>query len=115
MASTGRISASMWTHSKVSVLFICLMSCADNLLGNEKDYIVVSLVRTKGLGFLDDFRRTNVMLTRCKKGMYICSSWGFVMQKAANTLVGMMAAKWGDDPEKLWFTPESLVTVDPVS
>ena len=44
-----------------------MLTC--DTLGNERDYIIVSLVRTRGLGFLDDHRRTNVMLTRCKRGM----------------------------------------------
>ncbi|KAI0359865.1 hypothetical protein OH77DRAFT_1365274, partial [Trametes cingulata] len=69
----------------------------DSYQGNEKDFIIVSLVRSRGLGFLEDYRRTNVMLTRCKRGMYIVTSWGFVWDKAAHTLVGRMAAAWGDE------------------
>lgn len=75
------------------------------ILGNEKDYIIISLVRSYGLGFLDDFRRTNVMLTRCKRGMYIVTSWNFVQTRAHNTLVGRMAAKFGDE---VWINPEHL-------
>lgn len=65
--------------------------------GNEEDYIIISLVRTRELGFLTDLRRTNVMLTRCKKGMFICSKWDFVTGVAANTLVGQMAKHWGEE------------------
>lgn len=78
-------------------------------LGNEEDYIIISLVRTHELGFLTDLRRTNVMLTRCKKGMMICSKWDFVMGVAANTLVGQMADYWGKDYWKaawMWDEPE---------
>ena len=78
-------------------------------LGNEEDYIIISLVRTHELGFLTDLRRTNVMLTRCKKGMYICSRWDFVKGVAANTLVGQMAKNWGKNYWKAawdWDEPE---------
>ncbi|KXN88607.1 Regulator of nonsense transcripts 1 [Leucoagaricus sp. SymC.cos] len=40
----------------------------DSFQGNEEDYIIVSLVRSKEIGFLKSQRRTNVMLTRFKKG-----------------------------------------------
>lgn len=67
-------------------------------LGNEADNIIISLVRSKDLGFLKDLRRTNVMLSRCKKAMFICSSWDFLMDgKGAQSLVGKMAAAYGDE------------------
>lgn len=69
-------------------------------LGNEDDYIIISLVRSKEPGFLDNLRRTNVMLTRCKRGMFICANKKFLIEgKGKNTLVGKMAAEWG---EKGW-------------
>lgn len=64
-------------------------------LGNEDDYIVVSLVRTKKLGFLDDQRRVNVMLTRCKKGLIICAKRSFVEGPAQDCLVGRLAREIG--------------------
>ena len=63
--------------------------------GNEDDYIIISLVRSEKLGFLTDERRVNVMLTRCKTGMIICSSRTFLRGPAADTLVGKMFAKFG--------------------
>ena len=78
------------------------------LSGNEKDYIIVSLTRTSGLGFLKDLRRTNVMLTRCKRGMYIVTKWEFVYGVAADTLVGRMVSQWGKD---VWINPDHL-TID---
>ncbi|KAG6332525.1 hypothetical protein ID866_6562 [Astraeus odoratus] len=39
----------------------------DSFQGNEDDHIIVSVVRTFKIGFLQNERRTNVMLTRCKR------------------------------------------------
>jgi hypothetical protein len=64
--------------------------------GNEEDHIIVSLVRSQRVGFLKNVRRTNVMLTRCKKSMIICTSRDFVTNgEAADTLVGKLAAAMG--------------------
>lgn len=60
--------------------------------------IIISIVRSQGLGFLKDLRRTNVMLSRCKKAMYICSSWDFLVGGVgANSLVGRLASHCKDD------------------
>ncbi|KIY44152.1 hypothetical protein FISHEDRAFT_52091, partial [Fistulina hepatica ATCC 64428] len=68
----------------------------DSFQGNEADYIVISLVRVKGLGFLNNMRRTNVMLTRCRKGMIIVTNKRFLQTIAADTLVGKLAQELGD-------------------
>jgi len=66
--------------------------------GNEEDHIIISLVRSDGVGFLKNARRTNVMLTRCKKSMIICTSRQFVTRgKATSTLVGKLAAAIGPE------------------
>lgn len=62
----------------------------DSFQGNEEDYIVISLVRSTALGFLADLRRTNVMLTRCKKGMIICTSQKFMKRAGCESLVGSL-------------------------
>ena len=68
------------------------------ILGNEEDVIIISVVRTHGLGFLQDLRRTNVMLSRCKKTMYICSSWDFLVGGVgAKSLVGRLAMHCKDE------------------
>lgn len=70
----------------------------DSFQGNEEDHIIVSLVRTQGVGFLKNSRRTNVMLTRCKISMIICTNRDFVTRgKAAGTLVGQLALTMGPD------------------
>ncbi|GJE88613.1 AAA domain-containing protein [Phanerochaete sordida] len=69
----------------------------DSFQGNEEDNIIISLVRSSELGFLNDLRRTNVMLSRCKKAMFICTSWDFLVAgKGAKSLVGRMAEAYGD-------------------
>jgi superfamily I DNA and/or RNA helicase len=86
------------------------------LLGNEDDHIIISAVRTKKVGFLQNLRRNNVrlsffivlptyqsfvpsqvMLTRCKKSMVICTNRTFLTtnKSAQKTLLGKMAATWG--------------------
>ena len=39
----------------------------DSFQGNEADHIVISLVRTKKMGFLTQMERANVLFSRCKK------------------------------------------------
>ncbi|KAH9058402.1 P-loop containing nucleoside triphosphate hydrolase protein [Lactarius vividus] len=79
----------------------------DSFQGNEDHYIVVSLVRTKELGFLSNLRRTNVMLTRCQRGMYIVSSKAFLQERGASSLVGQMAAELGNLPGA-WLTQKDI-------
>ncbi|RDB26163.1 Regulator of nonsense transcripts 1 [Hypsizygus marmoreus] len=69
----------------------------DSFQGNEQDYIVISLVRSRECGFLTNLRRTNVMLTRCKKGMFIISSRKFITGVGAPTLVGTLAEQVGSE------------------
>ncbi|KAG7451250.1 uncharacterized protein BT62DRAFT_409636 [Guyanagaster necrorhizus] len=68
---------------------------SSHMAGNEDDYIIVSIVRSKKLGFLVNERRVNVMLTRCRKGMIICSSRAFLDGIASESLIGGLAARMG--------------------
>ncbi|KAF9649274.1 hypothetical protein BDM02DRAFT_3095010, partial [Thelephora ganbajun] len=61
----------------------------DSFQGNEADNIIISLVRSRGLGFLDNERRMNVMLSRCRQSMLICSSQKYLsLPDVRGTLVG---------------------------
>nr|GAT55280.1 predicted protein [Mycena chlorophos] len=71
--------------------------CVDSFQGNEDDYILLSLVRTSNIGFMNEERRVNVMLTRCKVGMKIYSSREFVLGKAKKTLIGKLARSMGEE------------------
>ncbi|KAI6095153.1 AAA domain-containing protein [Pisolithus sp. B1] len=67
----------------------------DSFQGNEAEHIIISVVRSDKLGFLANQRRTNVMLTRCKKTMAICTSQAFVQGPAASTLIVQLASALG--------------------
>ncbi|KAF9456618.1 AAA domain-containing protein, partial [Collybia nuda] len=77
----------------------------DSFQGNEEDYIIISLVRSRELGFLNNLRRTNVMLTRCKKGMFIVSSHRFLDGVGSTTLVGTLMEKMGSNA---WLEMEDI-------
>ncbi|KAL4064433.1 AAA domain-containing protein [Scleroderma citrinum] len=70
----------------------------DSFQGNEGDHIIVSVVRSNNIGFLQNERRTNVMLTRCKQSMIICTSRAFMSRPQVScTLFGRLAASLGPD------------------
>ncbi|EPT05584.1 hypothetical protein FOMPIDRAFT_40729, partial [Fomitopsis schrenkii] len=68
----------------------------DSFQGNEEDYIIISVVRSNKPGFLTNLRRTNVMLSRCKRGMVICTSREFMKGSGKSSLVGKLAQEWPD-------------------
>ncbi|KAJ7170756.1 AAA domain-containing protein [Mycena crocata] len=69
--------------------------CVDSFQGNEDDYMIISIVRTERIGFLAEQRRVNVMLSRCKKGMVICTNRTFMQGAAKGSLVGLLASEIG--------------------
>ncbi|KAM0673348.1 hypothetical protein GVAV_003037 [Gurleya vavrai] len=55
------------------------ISTVDSFQGQEKDIIIFSLVRSNDdeeIGFLEEIRRTNVAITRCKKGLFVVGDSG---------------------------------------
>ncbi|KAG8213318.1 P-loop containing nucleoside triphosphate hydrolase protein [Butyriboletus roseoflavus] len=68
----------------------------DSFQGNEEDYIIISLVRSRDLGFLEDKRRMNVMLSRCKRGMVIFTNKAYIDKYAGpgKSLVGELSCNW---------------------
>ena len=81
----------------------------DSFQGNEEDHIIVSIVRTSSPGFMKNQRRTNVMLSRCKKSMMICTHRGFLQNRSvAGTLVGQLAKE--HVPRTGWVTLQDLAT-----
>ncbi len=59
----------------------------DEFQGSQADVVVVSLVRNndekigKGLGFLADRRRVNVLLSRAKHKLLLVGSWNFLVSR----------------------------------
>merc|ERR1712129_116170 len=47
------------------------ISTIDQYQGQQNDYILLSLVRTKSLGYLRDVRRWIVALSRARLGLYV--------------------------------------------
>ena len=81
----------------------------DSFQGNEADHIIVSIVRTTAPGFMKNNRRTNVMLSRCKKSMIICTNRDFLQKmRVAETLVGRLARD--HVPKTGWVTLGALAT-----
>jgi len=56
------------------------IASVDEYQGGEKNYIIISTVRTKKIGFLSDERRLNVSITRARFGMIICGNSDLLMQ-----------------------------------
>lgn len=64
-------------------------------IGEEADFIIVSVVRTSGPGFLVSRNRVNVMLTRCKAGLIIVTSRAFMkLRSVEDTLLGQLCTHW---------------------
>ncbi|ESK87246.1 atp-dependent helicase nam7 [Moniliophthora roreri MCA 2997] len=81
----------------------------DSFQGNEENIIIISLVRSRAIGFLDNLRRTNVMLTRCKRGMIIVTSRAFLEGAGAVSLVGDLKRHLEDNlKERAWLSEDEL-------
>lgn len=67
----------------------CLrLSTVDNFQGEEADIVLISTVRCNNegkLGFLASSNRSNVMLTRARKGMYIIGSASTILSSPEST------------------------------
>jgi senataxin len=64
----------------------------DSFQGGECDVLLISVVRTNGVGFLDDICRLNVALTRAKQSLIICGNFKSlkVSKKCSNKIVNIM-------------------------
>ncbi|KAH9856810.1 AAA domain-containing protein, partial [Lenzites betulinus] len=68
----------------------------DSFQGHEAKYVIISAVRTTAPGFLRSRNRTNVMLTRCERGMVLVSKRDFLGGTGAGrkTLMGELLQHW---------------------
>ena len=61
----------------------------DGAQGNEYPFVIISLVRCNGtgqIGFLDDFRRLNVGITRARKGSILIGSQHTLLHRDSNNV-----------------------------
>ncbi|QRV83825.1 ATP-dependent DNA helicase [Ceratobasidium sp. AG-Ba] len=77
----------------------------DSFQGNEADYIITSIAKTGGPGFLNSINRLNVLLTRCKRGLIVVTQKEFV-QRAGGLLLGLLYSLEPYDP---WVSAEDVV------
>ena len=61
-----------WNKLFTGIKKICTV---DKYQGQQNDYIILSLVRTKKIGYLRDIRRFIVSLSRARKGLIILGKW----------------------------------------
>ncbi|KAF9451886.1 hypothetical protein P691DRAFT_294448 [Macrolepiota fuliginosa MF-IS2] len=95
----------MLIPSKVFLFYYSILFDLIVGVGNEEDYIIISLVRSKEIGFLKSLRRTNVMLTRFKRGMFVVTSKKFLDGPGRDCLVGDIAQQVGSGA---WLSVEDI-------
>ncbi|PSR72748.1 hypothetical protein PHLCEN_2v11443 [Hermanssonia centrifuga] len=66
----------------------------ENLPSHEKEFVIVSTVRTSKPGFLSSVSRNNVMLSRPTIGMVIVTNKSFLEYSGWDTLIGKLAERW---------------------
>jgi len=57
----------------------------DSFQGSEAQVVILSMTRTRALGFLTDFRRINVALTRARRRLLVCANVGQLRALAARS------------------------------
>jgi hypothetical protein len=98
----------------------------DSFQGNQADIVVVSLVRNnestagKGLGFLSDPARINVLLSRAQRLLALIGSWKFFLHQVSGVNPEDQSAPlwhWWQVLTLLddWFTSGRALKVDAAS
>lgn len=88
-----------------------LAHTVDSFQGNQADVIAVSLVRNndslpgRGLGFLDQAQRLNVLLSRAERLLVLVGSWEFFERQ-------LIAVSLDDEHHPLWHWKQVLAVLD---
>lgn len=71
---------------KLKHLKLPVVATIDSFQGLEKDFIILSLVRSKGdsVGFINSFKRLNVAITRAKHGLVVLGDVEHIQNNARN-------------------------------
>lgn len=70
-AQVKELKKSLWKPYEGKFHRNCEIKTVDGFQGREKDLILFSCVRTEQIGFLNDYRRLNVAITRARKGLLV--------------------------------------------
>ena len=74
----------------------------DKYQGQQNDFIILSLVRTKKIGYLRDIRRFIVSLSRARQGLYIFGKWDlFINCLELNKTMNIFKEKYNCKSRKL--------------
>ncbi|MGW3075120.1 AAA domain-containing protein [Kitasatospora sp. NPDC001132] len=83
----------------------------DSFQGNQADVVAISLVRNneeeigRGLGFLDDPGRMNVLLSRAERLLILVGSWDFFLHQ-------VQAVPLADESQPLWSFKKIVTLLD---
>lgn len=55
--------------------FPITVNTIDSYQGQEKDIVIISTTRTKGVGFMSSSHRLNVAITRARRCLIICGNF----------------------------------------
>jgi len=70
-AQVKELRKALWNDNSKDFYKNCEIKTIDGFQGREKDLIIFSCVRTNQIGFLKDYRRLNVAITRAKFGLIV--------------------------------------------
>jgi intron-binding protein aquarius len=105
----------------------CQVTTVDKFQGQQSDYVLLSLVRTRNVGYLKDVRRLVVAMSRARVGLYIfcrvkvfknCHEIKPTLQQLLarpNNLALITNEKWGENNRKIGDKVNEFIPVPDLS
>lgn len=88
------------------------MLTADKFQGRDKDVIIISLVRTDGVGeLLKEMRRINVAMTRAKRKLVVFGHGKLIEKEIPTLMKAFTQHNWVIQPEDFHFDSSSQTTI----